>query len=458
MSLVDHSRGIKKGDDNKWYRFEEKRFLFEESILQSEIESSGEAGIFKTGSNDAEMECDTKFAEISIEPKTTKPASAMTTIGPSLMNATAMSVFSLQDPDGTPRLLAAAETQGRPPTPLEVTFYMTSIHIEVVTTLTGTAIKVMGETTESAAKRSPPVQLPTPQGQFGNFNLPVVGECSRTPFRKQSVFGVNTSNCVSPPPNVAPFGSQIFSHASKAPKERNPNPGLAKKMALKLHEAKHMLNESKIVSVCEPIQAKKVVEAKAEAIHRNEVVPVSKSNEVKPMATKDVVPIKHKLQSGDVERFLANAEQSKNVTVHKVVPTIQPKVSAVAQPSEAVETIQKNNMAGTTKVSLNIRDAAKHIGLARFEAFQDPHVSDENVSDDEDEDVDVVSESDDDNGFLKKDVKRCERCHVVERREDLFKSKSGILNICISCKRDEHCSCKNGCSRCSKKLTPPHWS
>jgi hypothetical protein len=274
--------------------------------------------------------------------------------------------------------------------------------MEVVTTLTGTAIKVTGETTESAAKRSPPVQFPTPQRQFGNFNLPV-GECSRTPVRKQSVFGVNTSNCVAPPPNVAPFGSQIFTMGT-APKE------------------------TKKVVVAEPMEAKKVV------------------------------PIKHKLQSGDVERFLANAEQSKKITVQKVVPTIQPKV---AEPSEAVETIQMNKVTETTKVSLNIRDVAKHIGLARFEAFQDPHVSDENVSDDEDEDVDVVSESDDDNGFLKKDdssMKRCERCHVVERREDLFKSKSGILNICISCKRDEHCSCKNGCSRCSKKLTPPHWS
>jgi hypothetical protein len=402
MSLVDHSRGIKKGDDNKWYRFEEKRFLFEESILQSEIESSGEAGIFKTGSNDAEMECDTKFAEISIEPKTTKPASTMANIEPSTMEAVGMSVISFQDSRGKPRLGAIAEKQCPPPTPLEVTFYMTSIHMEVVTTLTGTAIKVTGETTESAAKRSPPVQFPTPQRQFGNFNLPV-GECSRTPVRKQSVFGVNTSNCVAPPPNVAPFGSQIFTMGT-APKE------------------------TKKVVVAEPMEAKKVV------------------------------PIKHKLQSGDVERFLANAEQSKKITVQKVVPTIQPKV---AEPSEAVETIQMNKVTETTKVSLNIRDVAKHIGLARFEAFQDPHVSDENVSDDEDEDVDVVSESDDDNGFLKKDdssMKRCERCHVVERREDLFKSKSGILNICISCKRDEHCSCKNGCSRCSKKLTPPHWS
>lgn len=458
MSLVDHSRGIKKGDDNKWYRFEEKRFLFEQSILQQEIESSGEAGIFKTGSNDAEMECDSKFAEISIEPKTTKTASTMATIEPSTMEAVGMSVISFQDSRGNPRLAAIAEKKCPPPTPLEVTFYMTSIHIEVVTTLTGTAIKVMGETTESAAKRSPPVQLPTPQGQFGNFNLPVVGACSRTPFRKQSVFGVNTSNCVSPPPNVAPFGSQIFSHAGATSKEGNPNPGLAKKMAWKLSEAKRMLNETKIVSVCEPIQTKKVV-AEAEAIRRDEVVPVSQK-EAKPMATKDVVPIKHKLQSGDVERFLANAEQSKKITVQKVVPTIQPKV---AEPSEAVETIQMNKVTETTKVSLNIRDVAKHIGLARFKAFQDPpHVSDEHVSDDEeDEDVDVVSESDDDDGFLKKDdasMKRCERCHVVERREDLFKSKSGILNICISCKRDEHCSCKNGCSRCSKKLTPPHWS
>ena len=393
MSLVDHSRGIKKGDDNKWYRFEEKRFLFEESILQSEIESSGEAGIFKTGSNDAEMECDTKFAEISIEPKTTKSASTMATIEPSTMDAVAMSVFPLQDSRGKPRLTAVAERRCPPPTSLEVTFYMTSIHIEVVTTLTGTAIKVTGETTESAAKRSPPVQLPTPQGQFGNFNLPVVGECSRTPVRKQSVFGVNTSNCVAPPPNVAPFGSQIFTLGT-APKE------------------------TKKVVVAEPMEAKKVV------------------------------PIKHKLQSGDVERFLANAEQSKKITVQKVVPTIQPKV---AEPSEAVETIQMNKVTETTKVSLNIRDAAKHIGLARFSAFQDHS----HVSDDEDEDVDVVSESDDDDGFLKKydaSMKRCERCHVAGGREDLFKSKTGILNICISCKRDEHCSCKNGCSKCSKRL------
>lgn len=393
MSLVDHSRGIKKGDDNKWYRFEEKRFLFEESILQSEIESSGEAGIFKTGSNDAEIECDTKFAEISIEPKTTKSASTMTTIEPSTMEAVGMSVISFQDSRGKPRLGAIAEKRCPPPTSLEVTFYMTSIHIEVVTTLTGTAIKVMGETTESAAKRSPPVQLPTPQGQFGNFNLPVVGECSRTPVRKQSVFGVNTSNCVAPPPNVAPFGSQIFTLGT-APKE------------------------TKKVVVAEPMDAKKVV------------------------------PIKHKLQSGDVERFLANAEQSKKITVQRVVPTIQPKV---AEPSEAVETIQMNKVTETTKVSLNIRDAAKHIGLARFSAFQDHS----HVSDDEDEDVDVVSESDDDNGFRKKDdssMKRCERCHVAGGREDLFKSKTGILNICISCKRDEHCSCKNGCSKCSKRL------
>lgn len=443
MSLVDHSRGIKKGDDNKWYRFEEKSFLFEEPILQSEIESSGEAGIFKTGSNDAEMECDSKFAEFSIEPKTTKPASTMTTIEPSTMEAVAMSVISFQDSRDKPRLVAKTQKQHRPSTSHEVTFYMTSINIEVVTTLTGTAIKVTGETTESAAKRSPPVELPTIQPQFGK---PQFGNFNRTPFGTQSVFGtqslfgVNTSNCVAPPPNVAPFGSQIFSHVGAAPKEGNSNPRLSKKMAWKLSEAKSMLNETKIVSVCEPIETKKVV-AEAEGIRRDEVV-----------------PIKHKLQSGDVERFLANAEQSKKITVQKVVPTIQPKVT---QPSEAVETIQMNKVTETTKVSLNIRDVAKHIGLARFKAFQDPHVSDEDVSDDEDEDVDVVSESDDDDGFLKKDdasMKRCERCLVAGRREDLFKSKSGILNICISCKRDEHCSCKNGCSRCSKKLTPPHWS
>jgi len=399
MSLVDHSRGIKKGDDNKWYRFEEKRFLFEESILQSEIETSGEAGIFNTGSNDAEMECDTKLAEISIEPKTTKTASTMATIEPSTMEGVAMNVISFQDSRGKPRLVAKTQKQHRPSTSHEVTFYMTSINIEVVTTLTGTAIKVTGETTESAAKRSPPVQLPTPQGQFGNFNLPVVGDCSRTPFRKQSVFGVNTSTCVSPPPNVAPFGSQIFTLGT-APKE------------------------TKKVVVAEPMEAKKVA------------------------------PIKHKLQNGDVERFLANVEQSKNVTVQRVVPTIQPKVSSVTQSSEAVETIQMNKVTETTKVY--IRDVAKQIGLARFTAFQDPHASDEDVSDDEVEVVDVCSEPDDHHGFLKKEkssMKLCERCHVVSgRREDLFKSKNGILDICISCRRrEEHCSCKNGCDRCSKR-------
>lgn len=60
MDLVDHSRGIRKGNDNKWYRFEEKRFLFQEPILEWDIESTVEAAMFRT-EKDIAMECESNI-------------------------------------------------------------------------------------------------------------------------------------------------------------------------------------------------------------------------------------------------------------------------------------------------------------------------------------------------------------------------------------------------------------
>lgn len=471
MSLVDHSRGIKKGDDDKWYRFEEKRFLFEESIFQSEIESSGEAGIFKT--KDVAMECDAnsssdeavsvprspptpKLAEMTIDVKSTGTMTTTPT-----MDAVVMSVVPLENVRGKMRLVARKERQFRTVKSHEVTFYMTSINIEVVKTLTGTAIKVTGETTESAAKRSAPVELPIPFGVqpksaaevpasqpksifgvqpksagFGNFNLPVIGECAP---RTQSTSGPQPSNCVSPPPNVSPFkppttGGDIPEGKNEPLKK---NPAWVKKyiddMLADLRR-KHQTNGT------DTLQS---VSDKG-ALNETDAVSVSTSNEV--------VPIRRKLEMGDLDKYFAKEKQTKKAGVHKVCPVTPPNE---ATPNEAVRGIEPKQVGLPVQVDIethNIKLEAKKIGLARFKALQAPDVSDDEEDEPGNQSDEHVDESDHNASPY------CQKCHAIKRKEDLFKSKSGIFDICISCKRREQCSCKNGCSKCSKKLIPPFWS
>lgn len=114
---------------------------------------------------------------------------------------------------------------------------------------------------------------------------------------------------------------------------------------------------------------------------------------------------------------------------------------------------------------INVKARAKECGLSRIKALQDP-VSPNDCSDEEEDGcsdeeeygsiyTSSSSSSDEEDDANQAGEKQCDRCEAREMDEFLFKSKNGVDRICIVCRRHELCSCKKGCSRCSKKENSP---